>query len=193
MEAYRATTEIPPLVREAQALARRMKFELSCIDEVGRLLMVLAGQVRQGLVAEIGTGCGVGAAWITSGLMPDVSFLTVEIDSTRAAAAQALFERFPHVRVIHGDWHEILTAAPFAMLFPDGGKAKQLEPDLLVQSLQPGGLIVLDDLTREDTDAFKSRRSPDPVRAFWLNDRRVIATELPISSTQAAILATRVR
>ena len=58
-------TERPELVGRALALAERSGFEHSCAPAVGRLLAVLAGRVRGGLVGEIGTGCGVGTAWMT--------------------------------------------------------------------------------------------------------------------------------
>jgi hypothetical protein len=48
---------------------------------------VLAAQRGRTRVAEIGTGCGVGSAWILSALDPDVRFVTVELDGGRAAAA----------------------------------------------------------------------------------------------------------
>ena len=48
---------------------------------------MLAGLVGRRRVAEIGTGCGVGAAWIVSALDPGVTFVTVERDASLAAAA----------------------------------------------------------------------------------------------------------
>lgn len=188
---YRATTAIPPLVQRALELASRTGFTRSCIPEVGRLLHVLAGQHRGGLIAEIGTGCGVGAAWIVSALAPGARFVTIEIDSERAAAAQSLFAAYPNVRVVHGDWRAILDQAPFAMLFADGGKAKAHAPEELLAALQPGGLLVLDDLTPESQWPAEWRGQLDPVRAFWLNDPRVAATELLVTPKDAVIVATR--
>ena len=70
----------PPLVVRAQALAAELGFEKSCTDEDGALLHVLAG--RRGLLraGEIGTGAGVGAAWIVSALSPGTPFVTVELE-----------------------------------------------------------------------------------------------------------------
>jgi len=39
--------------------------------------------------------------------------------------------------------------------------------------------------------AWRGQR--DPVRDFWLNDPRLIATEIRTTATTAAIVATRVR
>jgi predicted O-methyltransferase YrrM len=156
-------------------------------------LRVLAAQVREGVVGEMGTGCGVGAAWLASALAPGVSLVTIELDAARAAAAGEVFAGVPNVRVLHGDWRELLPHGPFALLFADGGKAKQHEPAALVAALRPGGLLVLDDLTPEDRWPAEWRGKPDPVREFWLNDPRLAATELLVSPNMAVIVAARLR
>ena len=44
----------------------------------------VASEVR---IAEIGTGFGVGAAWLLAGMDPTASLVTVEVDAERAKAA----------------------------------------------------------------------------------------------------------
>jgi len=187
--AYRATTEVPPLVRQAQACARESGFTQSCTDETGRLLRLLAGQVRGGIVGEIGTGCGVGAAWIINGLASGVQFVTIELDAARAEAARALFAPFPHVTVLTGDWRALLPHEPFALLFADGGKAKEGGADDCRRALAPGGTLVLDDLTPEDRWPPEWRGQRDPVRDYWLNHPDLIAIELHTTPTSCVILA----
>lgn len=173
---------LPPLVERALALSERAGFTKSCSPETGRLLQVLAGQRGRTRVAEIGTGCGVGSAWILSALDPEVPFLTVEPDDGRAAAVAELLAGDANARVLHGDWAEVLPAeAPFDLLFADGGKCK--ESPGLIDLLAPGGTIVMDDLT-------PGREGPDPVRDLWLHHRRVAAVELQISSREAVIVGT---
>src|SRR5438067_1816163 len=139
MAVYRATDAIPPLVRRAMDLADRLRFEASCTPEVGRLLRVLAGQVRGGVVGEIGTGCGASAAWLASALAPGASLVTIELDAGRAAAARGLFAGVANVRVLRGDWQDLLPHSPFALLFADAADAKQRGADLLVEARRPGG------------------------------------------------------
>jgi predicted O-methyltransferase YrrM len=192
MALYRATSYTPFLVDQATALADQMGFAHSSCVEVGRLLHVLVRQYQRGTIGEIGTGCGVGAAWIISALAPVTGFVTVELDPGCARAAQALFAPFPKVRVIRGDWHDILPYGPFVLLFADGGQAKQTEPDVLLHALEPGGLLVLDDLTPREHWPPNWRSRPDPVRDYWLNDPRVAATEIRVTPTSAVILAARI-
>lgn len=177
----------PPLVQRALELAREQGFERSCIPEVGRLLHVLAAARGRGRVAEIGTGAGVGSAWIASALPPGVPFYTAELDGERAAAAAELFREDADVHVLSGDWRELLPPqAPFDLLFFDA--AKQLRPRedgaLAVGLLAPGGIALLDDLT-------PGRPGLDPVRDFWLEHPELAATELLTTPTSAAILAVR--
>ena len=172
-------------------LADRLRFGASCTPGVGRLLRVLAGQVRGGVVGEIGTGCGAGAAWMASALAPGAVLVTIELDGQRAAAAREIFAGVANVRVLQGDWHGLLAYGPFALLFADAADAKQHGADLLVEALRPGGLIVLDDLTPEEHWPPEWRGKPDPVRERWLNDPRLAATEVRVAPTMAVILAAR--
>ena len=172
---------IPPLVETALAHAARTGFERSCSEEAGRLLHVLASQRGRERVAEIGTGCGVGSAWILAGLPPDVPFLTVELDDERAEAAAGLLADDPSARVLCGDWRELLPAeAPFDLLFADGGRAKEHEE--VAGLLAPGGTLVLDDLTpgREVEH--------DHVRELWLRHPRLACVELRLSEREAALV-----
>jgi predicted O-methyltransferase YrrM len=146
------------------------------------LLQVLAGQRGRSRVAEIGSGCGVGSAWILSALDPEIPFVTVELDATRAAEAAELLAADANATVIHGDWQEALPGeAPFDLLFADGGRSKYHEE--LIGLLAPGGTLFLDDLT----PGYDGR---DPVRKLWLGHPRLLAAELQISPREAVIVGT---
>jgi predicted O-methyltransferase YrrM len=178
---------VPPLVEKALALTERLGFEKSCLPEVGRLLHVLAASRGRERVAEIGTGTGVGAAWIVSALPPQTPFFTAELDPGRAAAARELFAADENVHVLEGDWRELLPPeAPFDLLFFDA--AKHLRPpedgEVAAGLLAPGGIAVLDDLT-------PGHAGPDPVRDYWLGRADLAATEILTTPRSAAILAVR--
>ena len=171
---------MPPLVERAHALAARLGFERSCSDEAGRLLHALASQRDRSRVGEIGTGAGVGAAWILAGLPPDVPFVTVEPDGERAAAAAELLAADGNARVLQGGYELLAAEAPFDLLFADARPAKH-DPSL-VGLLAPGGTLVLDDLT-----PGRPVRG-DPLRELWLRHPRLTAVELQLSTREAAIV-----
>ena len=174
----------PPLVDRAEQLARELGFEQSCAPEVGLLLHALAAQHGRSRVGEIGSGAGVGTAWLASALDPGVPLYTVERDPGLAAAVRALFADDPDVTVLEGEWRELEAEAPFDLLFVDATAAKA-DPET-VGLLAPGGTALLDDLTPGYAD-------PDPVRELWLGHPRLAAVELTLTATMAAILAVRVR
>jgi predicted O-methyltransferase YrrM len=170
----------PPLVERAEALA----FEKSCEPEVGQLLHILAAQRGCARVGEIGTGVGVGTAWLASALRPGVPLYTVERDSVRAAAARDLFAQDPDVFVLDGDRRLLDAEAPFDLLFVDAREAKA-DPNT-IGLLAPGGTAVLDDFTPGYAD-------PDPLRELWLGRPELAAVEVAVTPALAVILAVRVR
>jgi predicted O-methyltransferase YrrM len=170
----------------AQALSAQLGFDRSCLDEDGRLLHVLAGGRGVARAGEIGTGVGVGAAWIVSALDPSVPFVTVESDPGRAHAAAELFAEDRNVRVLVGDWRELLPAeAPFDFLFVDGGDAKD-DPDGVLGLLTPGGTVFMDDFWFDPAE-------DDPRRDRWLGHPCLAATELWVTPKRRAIVAVRPR
>lgn len=174
----------PPLVRRALALAASAGCDRSCAPEDGALLHVLAG--RRGLVraGQIGTGTGVGAAWIVSALAPGTPFVSVEADPGRAAAAAALFAEDADVRILAGDWRDRLRVeAPFDLLFVDAHDAKD-DVDAVVGLMTPGGTAYLDDFTH-------APELPDPRRDAWLGHEALVAVEIEVASGRRAIVALR--
>ncbi len=103
----RRLPERSPAVARARATARELGFEKSCRDEDGALLHVLAARRGIERVGEIGTGTGVGTAWLASALAPGTLLYTAELDATRAAAAMSLLTEDPDVHVLTGDWREV--------------------------------------------------------------------------------------
>jgi predicted O-methyltransferase YrrM len=181
--------ESPPLVERAREAAAALGFERSSSPETGALLHVLAGSRGRTRVGEIGTGTGVGAAWIVSALEPGVPFVTVELDAARADSAREVFRDDPNVRVLTGDWHEAMPPeAPFDLLFYDGGGKQRpdLDGEQVLALLAPRGLVVMDDLT-------PGYGGHDVVRDFWLNHPELAGVELTVSLREAVIVAVRTR
>ena len=105
-----------------------------------------------GRILELGTGAGVGTAWIVHGVAgrADVEVVTVEVDP--ALSADARSARWPaFVRFLVGDAVEMLPLlGSFDLIFADaqGGKWERL--DLTVDALGPGGFLLVDDMTPTD-------------------------------------------
>lgn len=176
----------PPLVGRARAVAAELGFEKSSSPEAGRLLHLLASQRGRERVGEIGTGTGVGTAWLAAGLAPGAALYTAEPDAEQARAAAELFAADRDVHVLHGPWREVLPAhAPFDLLFYDGGGKRDpaSEAEEVVSLLAPGGTVVLDD--------FREGRVNDPLREWWLGHPRLVGLELRVSPAEAVLVCVR--
>ncbi len=149
----------------------------SSIPEVHALLRVLAAGRD---VAELGTAFGEGAAAMAETAH---SVVTVELDPERAALARTRLARHGNVEPLEGDAYTLLRGrGPFGLVFADGGA---YDWEAIVALVEPGGLIVKDDLT--PGRAIEG----DPVREFLLRDSRLAAIEILTTSQSAAIVAVR--
>jgi predicted O-methyltransferase YrrM len=98
---------------------------------------------------ELGTGTGVGTAWLLSGMDAAAHLDTVDHDAAVVAVARRHLGHDPRVRFHVGDgeaWLKGYAGAPFDLIFADAwpGKFHALAP--AVRLLAPGGLYVIDDL-----------------------------------------------
>jgi predicted O-methyltransferase YrrM len=155
-------------------------------------LMMLTASRPIARAGELGTGYGVGAAWIASGLRPGGSLVTVEIDPERAAIAREAVAGHSEIEVITGDWACAKQHGPFDILFSDGGpKRKPGDPELLAPLLRPGGILLLDDYTPEGAWTTEQRAlfADDVSRRIWLQNPRWIACELQTAPDMAVIVA----
>lgn len=176
------TGDVPDLVQRAQRLADEAGFAHSCSDPTGKLLRVLARRCER--AGEIGTGCGVGSAWIVSGLAPGGSLATIECDDGLVRQVRRLFADETAVRVRAGDWRQLLDEPPFDLLFADAADATEHVDDVLA-AVVPGGLVVLDDLVPHHDAAA------DPVRARWLHRSDLATAEVAVSRAEAVVVAAR--
>lgn len=149
----------------------------SSIPEMQALLRVLAAGRD---VAELGAAFGEGAAAMAETARRVV---TVELDPDRAAAARTRLARLANVELLEGDCYEALRGrGPFGLVFADGGV---YDWEAILALVEPGGLIVKDDLTPgRPVDG-------DPVREFLLRDERLAAVEILTTPQSAAIVAVR--
>jgi predicted O-methyltransferase YrrM len=193
-ETVDVTDAVPPLVTSAQALAASSGFEFSCEPDVGALLAVLAATVpADGRILELGTGAGVGLAWLVHGLgqRRDVEVVSVDIDPTIQHAARQLGWPLP-VRFELGDGAELVGAlGSFHLIFADAPGGKLVALGRTVAALAPGGTLVVDDMDLARHLDPGLRRSLGEVRHRLLSDTELVCAELAFSS--GVILAAKRR
>ncbi|WP_191873925.1 O-methyltransferase [Streptomyces filipinensis] len=169
-EAHRDDDALPALVRRAVGAARGHGFAYSCRPEQGRLLQVLAAGAPHG-IAETGTGCGVGLAWLASGSRPGTRLISVERDAERA---------------------RIEGYGPYDLLVLDGGgQAKGDGAADPARLLAPGGTVVIDDFTPATPWPPRFDGVPDQARLHWLEHPELRATELRLAADLSVIVGMR--
>lgn len=179
---------LPALVEKAKQLASSQGFDHSCLDEVGMLLSMLAGQVTAGPMLELGTGCGVGTAWMASSSAADL--YSIDHDAALISRVQSLFSHQPRIHLLCGDWTRALDYGPFRLIFVDV-KAAKASADQVVTACGPGGLVLLDDLTPEELWPDDWKGKPDNVREQWLHHPQLKSLEIRTSRQHSAILASK--
>jgi predicted O-methyltransferase YrrM len=181
---------IPEVVVRAHGLSRRRGFVSSCRNETGWLLATLAAS-RTGTLAESGTGCGVGSAWLRSGMRDGARLLTAEHDPGLVEAVREIFAGDAAVSVLEADWKELAPQSPFSLLFLDVREAKRAGPELAAGLMEPGGLVVLDDFTPCATWPPMYQGRFDTMRQQWLTDQRFTTVEVMVATDASVLIATR--
>ncbi|GGD17255.1 O-methyltransferase [Nocardioides daphniae] len=185
-----APPELPDIVRRAFDVSRRAGYVSFCRNETGRLLATLAA-TRSGVLAEFGTGAGVGTAWLRSGVQTDARILTAELNPRLAQAAAEIFEDDDSVEVFEADWSTLSSKGPFSLLFLDSGEPQSVRVDAIADLVEPGGIVVLDDFTPCESWPPIYLGRVDTLREEWLTDERFTAVEVMISHDASVLIATR--
>lgn len=185
-----APPELPEIVSRAFDVSRRAGYASFCRNETGRLLATLAA-TRSGTLAEFGTGCGVGTAWLRSGIRDGAQILTAEKDAKLAGAAAEIFLDDEQVEVLAADWSTLSDKGPFSLLFLDSGDPGSVRVDSIADLVEPGGLVVLDDFTPCESWPPIAYQRVDTLREEWLTDDRFTAVEVMIAPDASAVIATR--
>jgi predicted O-methyltransferase YrrM len=185
-----APPELPPLVSAALRLSGRRGFVSSTRNETGRLLASLAAS-RHGTLGELGTGCGVGSAWLRSGATADSHIVTAERDPELAKAVAEMFAEDDAVEVLEADWTALIERGPFALLFVDAREAKLSGRDVVAEAVEPGGFVVLDDFTPSVGWPPMYEGRVDTLRQEWLTDPRFVTVEVMVATDASVLLATR--
>jgi predicted O-methyltransferase YrrM len=183
---------LPDRVEVALARASAAGFTMSCDASVGRLLAVVAAATPpHGRIVELGTGCGVGLAWLVHGLegRDDVEVISIEQD--HAVAALTRSDNWPScVSIVEGDAVSRLPKlGTFDLVFADseGGKWEGLEAT--TAAVRVGGHLIVDDMNPPRWESAHHREKTEEVRAHLLTHPDLVAVEIAHGS--GVVLCTR--
>jgi len=149
-----APVDIPELVRKTQRVADRGQFKMSSEPRTGALLRALVATKPGGRILEIGSGVGVGAAWLLDGMDADARLTTLEVHERIGGVCRTLLSGDDRVEVITTDaveWLGRYQGPPFDFVFVDTTSAKFHRRDLIFAHLADGALFIADDLLPQES------------------------------------------
>ena len=131
--------------RDAEALS----FTMSSEPRTGSFLRSLAASKPNGHFLELGTGAGVGTAWLLAGMDPGSRLISIDNDARVLKIAKRHLGHDPRVafHLVEGATF-LEQAAPqqFDLIYADAGPGKFTHLDFALSLLRIGGIYFVDDL-----------------------------------------------
>jgi predicted O-methyltransferase YrrM len=140
----------PTVVHDITQAAATLGFTLSSDLLTGSLLRTLVASKPAGEILELGTGVGMGTAWLLAGMDAASHLTTVDRDEATTAIARRFLGSDPRVTFQLMDGSAFIRSCSgqraFDLIFADTfpGKFEALAETLAL--LKKGGLYVIDDL-----------------------------------------------
>ena len=140
---------VPPVVDAIRRDTHRMGFAMASEPQTGSLLRTLAASKPGGRLLELGTGSGVGTAWILAGMDARSRLDTVESDAKVLEVARRHLGHDARVTFHLAEGEAFLASQvsqAFDFIFADTWPGKFTHVETALSRLRVGGLYVVDDL-----------------------------------------------
>ena len=188
-------TRNPPALAAIQADTTRIGFSMASESKTGALLATLAAAKPGGRLLEIGTGTGLGTAWLLSGMDASARLDTVDTDLAVVEVARRHLGGDARVAFRLEDGAEFLARADpdtYDLVYADAWPGKFTNLDAALACLRQGGFYVIDDLLPQanwpeghaaKVDALiadlETRRGFATVRLAWASGLMVVVRQGP--------------
>jgi predicted O-methyltransferase YrrM len=140
---------IPAALDGIRRDTERMGFTLASEPKTGSLLRALAASKPRGEFLEIGTGTGVGTAWLLAGMDADSRLTSIDSDPKVVDIARRHLGHDSRVtfRLVDGAALLEQSVQPqFDLIYADAWPGKFTHVDLALSLLKVGGIYFVDDL-----------------------------------------------
>ncbi|MEQ8370461.1 MAG: class I SAM-dependent methyltransferase [Alphaproteobacteria bacterium] len=124
-------------------------FAMPSEHRTGALLRLLAASRPGGRMLELGTGTGLGTAWLLDGMDRAAHLTSVDPDAAVQAIARRHLGDDPRLNLVTGpaeDWLPRASPGSFDLIFADALVGKYERFDEAFRLLRIGGLYVADDM-----------------------------------------------
>lgn len=139
---------VPPVVEAIRRDTQRMGFAMASEPRTGSLLRTLAASKPGGRFLELGTGTGVGTAWLLAGMDAGSRLDTVDDNADVLAVAQRHLEHDSRVtfHLLDGETFLARPRPPVDFIYADAWPGKFTHLDAALSLLRVGGIYLIDDL-----------------------------------------------
>jgi predicted O-methyltransferase YrrM len=142
---------LPPAYDRILARSREAGFTMNSDVLTGSLLRALAASKPGGTMLELGTGCGLGTAWLLDGMDAASTLLSIDTDSRVQAIAADELGADRRLTLRRQDGGEFLARCRdrFDLIYADAFPGKYTHLDEALGVLKRGGIWVGDDMLRQ--------------------------------------------
>ena len=144
-----AIVRTPPALAAIQADTARLGFSMASEPKTGALLAVLSAAKPGGRLLELGTGTGIGTAWLLSGMDASARLDTVDTDQAVVDVARRHLGGDARVAFRVEDGAAFLARADpdtYDLVYADAWPGKFTHLDAALGCIRQGGFYVIDDL-----------------------------------------------
>ncbi len=170
-------TSQPPQLEPLQHAAKNAGFNMMSDPLTGNLLATLAASKPGGRLLELGTGVGLGTAWLLSGMDERARLETVELNADLTSIAKEHLGSDERLTIYKEDGLEFLKRTQgqtYDLIFADTFPGKIDSPELALNLVAPGGFYIIDDLNLAWQERDEIENSDDFILNIWQGQRRVI-------------------
>lgn len=139
----------PEVLEAIHKDTKELGFAMASEPKTGALLAVLAASKPRGRLLELGTGTGLGTAWLLAGMDAESRLETVDTDASVVAVARRHLATDSRVTFHVMDGAQFIGHSPqrqFDLIYADAWPGKFTHLDEALSLLRIGGIYVIDDL-----------------------------------------------
>jgi predicted O-methyltransferase YrrM len=93
--------------------------------------------------------------------------------------------------VLAADWSTLHNKGPYSLLFLDPASPEAAAVDAVVDLVERGGIVVMDDFAPCETWPPLTDGRVDILRQSWLSDERFASVEVMVAPDASALVATK--
>jgi predicted O-methyltransferase YrrM len=139
----------PPELEPIRTRTAELNFTMASESLTGALLRVLAASKPGGRLLELGTGTGVGTAWLLAGMDASSTLVSVDVDPMVQAVARETLGHDRRLNLVTSDGAAFLwrqKPGSFDLIFADAMPGKYEALDEALELVRRGGFYVIDDM-----------------------------------------------